>query len=63
MRTIGTNTTRLVGIEPREGELLITKIQRAKREEIDKIGQEIQNLEASNSSTALSKELLNSLFD
>ena len=31
MKIIGTNTTRLVGIEPREGELLITKIQRAKK--------------------------------
>ena len=32
MKIIGTNTTRLVGIEPREGELLITKIQRAKKQ-------------------------------
>ena len=32
MKTIGTNTTKLTGTEPREGELLITKIQRAKRQ-------------------------------
>ena len=32
MKIIGTDTTRLVGIEPREGELLITKIQRAKKQ-------------------------------
>lgn len=32
MKTIETNTTKLVGIEPREGELLITKIQRVKRQ-------------------------------
>ena len=32
MKIIGTNTTKLVGIEPREGELLITKIQRAKKQ-------------------------------
>ena len=31
MKIIGTNTTKLTGIEPREGELLITKIQRAKK--------------------------------
>ena len=31
MKIIGTKTTKLVGIEPREGELLITKIQRAKK--------------------------------
>ena len=31
MKTIGISTTKLIGIEPREGELLITKIQRAKK--------------------------------
>lgn len=31
MKTIGYNITKLTGTEPREGELLITKIQRAKR--------------------------------
>ena len=32
MKTIGIRTTKLTGIEPREGELLITKIQRAKKQ-------------------------------
>ena len=32
MKIIGTNTTKLTGTEPREGELLITKIQRAKKQ-------------------------------
>ena len=32
MKTIGISTTKLRGTEPREGELLITKIQRAKKQ-------------------------------
>ena len=32
MKTIGISTTKLIGTEPREGELLITKIQRAKKQ-------------------------------
>ena len=32
MKTIGISTTKLIGTEPREGELLITKIARAKKQ-------------------------------
>ena len=38
MKIIGTNTTKLTGTEPREGELLITKIQRAKKQGELKMG-------------------------